>query len=129
MPERLVVAAAVVEREGRFLVTRRLKGTHLEGTWEFPGGKCEPGESHVACLAREMREELGTGVRVGEEIFTITHEYSDRLVELHFFRCELTSEPQPLMGQAMRWVARHELALLEFPPADMQLVDTLSFGP
>jgi 8-oxo-dGTP diphosphatase len=129
MPEQVVVTAAVVEREGRFLVTRRLKGTHLEDCWEFPGGKCEPGESHQACLEREIREELDSGVRVGEEIFTIAHEYPDRIVELHFFRCELTSEPQPLMGQAMRWVARHELALLKFPPADAELLETLSFGP
>lgn len=106
-------------------MTRRLKGTHLEGVWEFPGGKCEPGESHHACLEREMREELDTGVRIGDEIFTIAHEYPDRVVELHFFRCQLTGEPRPLIGQQMRWVSRHELGELEFPPADQQLVDIL----
>ena len=55
---RIVVAAAVIERDGRFLVTRRQAGVHLEGYWEFPGGKCEPGETLDACLARELREEL-----------------------------------------------------------------------
>ena len=53
----IIVTAAVIERDGRFLVTRRLKGTHLEGTWEFPGGKCDAGETLTDCLARELREE------------------------------------------------------------------------
>ena len=55
----IVVTAAVVERDGAFLVTRRLEGTHLAGAWEFPGGKCELGEPLEACLWREIREELG----------------------------------------------------------------------
>jgi 8-oxo-dGTP diphosphatase len=126
MRERVVVTAAVVERDGTFLVTRRLMGTHLEGCWEFPGGKCEPGESHEACLAREMREELDTGVRVGEKIFTVAHDYPERTVELHFFRCELTADPRPLIGQEMRWVAREDLAALRFPPADDELIHRLS---
>jgi 8-oxo-dGTP diphosphatase len=126
MPERIVVTAAVIERDGTFLVTRRLKGTHLEGCWEFPGGKCEPGESHETCLERELREELDTGVRVGEEIFAVAHDYHERTVELHFFRCELTAEPRPLIGQEMRWVAREELGRLEFPPADDELIRRLT---
>jgi 8-oxo-dGTP diphosphatase len=129
MPERIVVTAAVVERNGTFLVTRRLKGTHLEGCWEFPGGKCEPGESHQACLEREMREELDTGVRVGEEIFTVAHDYPERTVELHFFKCELTAEPRPLIGQEMRWVERGNLRTLHFPPADDELIHRLTGEP
>ena len=87
------------------LVTRRQKGVHLEGYWEFPGGKCDAGESLAACLARELREELAVDARVGEEIFTTTHTYPDRRVELHFLRCELHGEPLPQLGQEMRWVA------------------------
>ncbi|CAN5457891.1 8-oxo-dGTP diphosphatase MutT [soil metagenome] len=124
--ERVVVTAAVVERDGAFLVTRRLEGTHLAGFWEFPGGKCEPGESYQECLEREMREELDTGVRVGEEIVTVEHEYADRIVELHFFRCVLTAEPRALLGQEMRWVPRAELRRLEFPPADAALLELLN---
>jgi 8-oxo-dGTP diphosphatase len=127
--ERIVVAAAVVERDGAFLVTRRLSGTHLEGFWEFPGGKCEPGESHRACLEREIREELDTGIRVGEELFTVAHEYPDRIVELHFFRCELAGTPRPVIGQTMRWVARAELHSLDFPPADLELIESLIAHP
>jgi 8-oxo-dGTP diphosphatase len=122
----IVVTAAVVERDGCFLVTRRQKGVHLEGLWEFPGGKCDAGEPLGACLVRELREELDVGAEVGPEIFTTTHVYPDRRVELHFLRCELTGSPQPLLGQEMRWVARDELASLEFPPADAELIRILA---
>lgn len=125
---RVVVTAAVIERGGAFLVTRRLEGVHLEGCWEFPGGKCEPGESRTACLKREILEELGTGVRIGPEIFVVEHEYPGRIVELHFFACELTGEPSPLLGQKMRWVRREELHTLDFPPADAELIERLRSG-
>jgi mutator protein MutT len=122
---RVVVTAAVIERDGTFLVTRRLKGAHLEGCWEFPGGKCEDGESHAACLAREIVEELDAAVRVGPELFSVVHAYPDRVVELHFFACELASEPRPVLSQEMRWVRREELGSLEFPPADDELIQSL----
>ena len=121
----IVVTAAVVERDGRFLVTRRQKGTHLEGCWEFPGGKCEPGEALDACLARELREELAVDARIGAEIFTTTHDYPDRRVRLHFLRCEIIGAPSPQIGQDMRWVARGDLPSLDFPPADAALIDLL----
>src|SRR2546425_8077776 len=85
----IIVTAAVIERDGCFLVTRRQKGVHLEGCWEFPGGKCDAGESLAACLARELREELDVDARVGVEVFTTSHSYPDRTVELHFFQCAL----------------------------------------
>ncbi len=122
---RLVVTAAVIERDGAFLVTRRLKGTHLEGCWEFPGGKCDPGESHEACLRRELVEELGARSRIGAEIFSISHAYPERIVELHFFACALEDEPRALIGQEMRWVGRSDLRTLEFPPADAELLRLL----
>ncbi|MEO7270408.1 MAG: (deoxy)nucleoside triphosphate pyrophosphohydrolase [Vicinamibacterales bacterium] len=122
---RLVVTAAIVERDGTFLVTRRPRGTHLEGLWEFPGGKCEPGESHPECLRREIQEELGVPVAVHTEIFTVSHAYDDRVVELHFFACEITDEPQPLIGQEIRWVSGDGLLELDFPPADAELIELL----
>lgn len=126
LPRRIVVTAAVIEQDGRFLVTRRPRGVHLEGLWEFPGGKCEPGETHVASLEREMVEELATGVVVGREVFTVTHAYPDRVVELHFFECRLTATPMAALGQEMRWVSREELRSLPFPPADEELIRKLS---
>src|SRR3954467_10462132 len=100
----VVVTAAVVERDGCFLVTRRQKGVHLEGYWEFPGGKCEAGESLPDCLRRELQEELGVDAAVGHEIFTVTHHYPARSVELHFLACTLLGDPVPLLGLEMRWV-------------------------
>jgi len=123
---RIVVTAAVVERSGAYLVTRRLRGTHLEGLWEFPGGKCEDGETHEACLLRELREELGCDANIGAKLLEVAHEYPERTVELHFFRCELKGQPQPLLGQEIRWVARTELRTLDFPPADEELIQMLA---
>jgi 8-oxo-dGTP diphosphatase len=122
---RLVVTAAVIEDHGRYFVTRRQQGVHLEGYWEFPGGKCEEGESLETCLRRELKEELGAEVTIGREIFTTTHEYPEREVELHFFACTFLNSPVPLLGQEMRWVSREELQDLPFPPADEGLIARL----
>jgi 8-oxo-dGTP diphosphatase len=122
---RIVVTAAVVRRGDRYLVTRRPGGVHLQGLWEFPGGKCEAGEDHESCLRREIDEELGVDVRVGRRILEVAHEYPERAVELHFFDCELLGEPRARLGQEMRWVAASELATLEFPPADAELIRLL----
>jgi 8-oxo-dGTP diphosphatase len=124
-PPRIVVTAAVIERNGRYLVTRRLRGTHLAGFWEFPGGKCNHDEPLAACLEREIAEELDATILIGAEIHHVAHEYPERIVELHFFRCELVGEPRAVLGQEMRWVARGELASLDFPPADVELIAML----
>ena len=122
----ITVVAAVIEREERFLVTRRPTGVHLAGLWEFPGGKIDPDESHHAALKREIREELDADVEVGELTFATTHAYPDRTVALYFYRCTLLGSPRPLLGQEMQWAARLELPLLGFPPADAQLIERLT---
>lgn len=124
----VVVTAAVIERDGRFLVTRRQRGAHLEGYWEFPGGKCEVGETHASCLTREIAEELDASIRVGEELLSTAHTYPDRVIELHFFTCDMDGEPRPMLGQEMRWVSRADLPALEFPPADEELIRLLTNG-
>ena len=127
-PPRIEVTAAVIERDGAFLLTRRLDGTHLEGCWEFPGGKRHAGETLPECLAREIREELDAAIVVSDLILTTAHNYPERTVELHFFRCTLVTEPRPVMGQEMRWVPRGELPGLPLPPADDELVRRLAGG-
>lgn len=122
----VTVAAAVIEQDDAFLLTRRLAGTHLAGLWEFPGGKRHAGESLADCLRREMREELAADVDVGPEIVATRHRYPDRTVELRFFRCTLTSEPVPQLGQEMRWVPRHDLISLPLPSADEEIVGLLT---
>ncbi len=81
------VAAGLVFRGGKLLLTQRHPEAHLGGLWEFPGGKREPGETFEQCLARELEEELGIEVTVGELIESITHVYPERTVHLRFFRC------------------------------------------
>ena len=109
-------------------MTRRLDGTHLAGHWEFPGGKRQPTETLEACLIREIKEELDAEIDVGVEILATTHEYPERTVELRFFRCELKSDPRPVLGQALRWVPRSDLASFPLPPADNELVRRLIAG-
>ena len=122
----VVVAAAIIERDGRWLMARRLEGTHLEGLWEFPGGKVDPGETLEACLARELREELGVATEVGCLRWSTAHDYPARRIELHFYDCTIAGEPQPLLGQELRWVSASELASLPLPEADAGLVALLT---
>jgi len=126
LPHRVIVVAAIVERNGTYLATRRLQGTHLAGLWEFPGGKCERGETHAACLEREIREELGCAITVGEKVLAVAHDYDDRRVELHFFRTTLHGEPRAVLGQEIRWVPAADLRRLAFPPADEALIRLLT---
>lgn len=123
---RIVVTAAVIRRGDHYFVTRRQRGVHLEGFWEFPGGKCDGDETLQACLRREIREELDADVIVGAQILECTHEYPERIVELHFFDCRLVGEPSAVLGQEMRWVPRADLHALQFPPADDELIALLS---
>lgn len=124
--ETIDVVAAVIEREGKILITRRPAGAHLAGLWEFPGGKPQAGESAAEALRREIEEELGAEVRVGERIDAVEWPYPDKLVRIAFFRCQVSGEPRPLEGQEMAWVAPAELPRYDFPPADATLVRRLS---
>jgi len=120
------VAAALVLREGKLLITQRHADAHLGGLWEFPGGKREPGESFQACLTRELREELGIEVSVGELVESLTHAYPDKTVHLKFYRCRWKKhEPQPLGCPAFKWVSAAELQDYAFPAADARLLETL----
>jgi len=121
------VTAGIVERGGRFLVTRRDPAKHLGGLWEFPGGKREAGESLEACLARELDEELGMRVRVEARLAVVPWAYPDRRVLLHFFRCRARrGRIEPREGQPYRWVTPSELRALPMPPADAEVVARLT---
>src|SRR5437867_11219351 len=111
MPLVLQVAAALIRDEaGRYLITQRRRGSHLEGLWEFPGGKQEAGESPEACLKRELTEELAANFAVGEMFDTIRWEYPDRIVFLHFFRCRLESGTiEPRASVSLARLARESL--------------------
>lgn len=126
MSDITTVVAAVIERDGRLLITRRQPGVHLEGYWEFPGGKSSAGETLAEALEREIREELDCMAAVGEKIFETVYQYPDRSVRLHFFKCTLSGVPRPRLGQQMRWASRSELKHLPFPPADAELIEKLA---
>lgn len=121
------MAAGVIESGGRYLIAQRPPGGRLPLVWEFPGGKREPDEAWEACLARELREELGITVRVGNLVEAATHAFDDLVVTLRFYRCALLAgEPAPLGCEGVRWIAPAELARYEFPPADAALVAWLA---
>ena len=124
--EPIQVAAALIFHEGRYLITRRKASVHLEGLWEFPGGKREQGESLEECLRREVREELGIEV-AGLVLFqVIRHDYPEKAVELHFFRCSIQDgHPRPLGCDDLRWVTPEELPQFPLPQADQPLVQAL----
>ena len=120
------VAAALVFRDGKLLITQRHAEAHLGGLWEFPGGKREPEETFEACLTRELREELGIEVEVGELVESLTHAYPDKTVHLRFFRCRwVRPEPQTLGCPAFKWVRAAELNDYAFPAADARLLERL----
>src|SRR6266576_1318664 len=121
-----VVGVGVVEKEGKYLITQRRYDDHLGGIWEFPGGKKTPTESDEACVERELKEELGISVKVGDHIETIRYAYPDRKLELRFYSClMLSGEPKPLEVQDFRWVNPAELIYYQFPKADRDLVERL----
>ena len=120
------VSAALIFRDGKLLITQRNAKSHLGGLWEFPGGKREPHETFEECLVREIREELGVEIFVGELFEEITHDYPEKSVRLKFFICKILSgEPQPLDCAAVKWVEKSGLAAHEFPAADVQLLEKL----
>lgn len=119
------VVAAVIERGGKILISRRPKGAHLEGLWEFPGGKAEAGESAERALVREVREELGVAFTAGERVAEVDWKYPDKRVRIAFFRGTIEGEPRPLEGQELAWVAPADLDRYEFPPADASLLERL----
>jgi 8-oxo-dGTP diphosphatase len=120
------VAAGLIRHDERYLIARRKPGVHLAGFWEFPGGKREPDETLVECLQRELFEELGVRVDLPIPYRIIRHDYSEKTVELHFFRCAIEEgKPAPVDCAEIRWVLPEELTQFEFPPADRVIIEAL----
>ena len=124
------VAAALIFDSDRLLIAQRPPGVHLEGLWEFPGGKRELGETYESCLLREIREELGCEVLVGPMLHESEHAYPEKSVRIRFFQCRVVSGmPEPLECAALRWVSQDSLGQFQFPEADMALIEQLKMHP
>ncbi len=120
------VAVALIQQEDRYLIAQRLDSSPLGGYWEFPGGKCMPGESYEDCVKREISEELGVDAEVVGLYRVIEHVYPDQTVLLYFYRCRIKSgEPRALVCQEIRWAKREELGQYRFPPANAELIQEL----
>jgi 8-oxo-dGTP diphosphatase len=122
-----VVAAVIRDHAGRVLLARRPAGRHMAGLWEFPGGKVHDGEAPAAALARELAEELGLEIAVGDPITFATHEEPGLRILLLFYEAAIRSgDPQPREGQEVAWVPPAELRGYPTPPADADLVERLA---
>jgi len=126
----MIVAAGVVVEDGRVLLTQRKRGAHLEGAWEFPGGKVEEGEDPRDALRRELKEELGIDVSVGEIVDVTFHRYEDagRSILLLFFdatRARGSADPKALDVAAFEWADAAGLEPSRFPAADLAVVGKL----
>lgn len=120
------VTAAIIEREGKVLIARRPAGGRHPGSWEFPGGKVEPGESPRECLAREMAEEMVVAVEVAEELARVRHAYPDITIDLIAYRCEIRGGDLADIGcDAHAWVEPGSLGDYDLLPADRDLVELL----
>lgn len=123
---RLVVAAVVRGDDGRYLLARRPRGTDMAGLWEFPGGGVEAGEQAEAALVREIHEELGVSIEVCAPLTFAWHRDEGREILLLFYSSRLIEgEPRGREGQAVAWFSPSELAGVETPPADAELLKSL----
>jgi 8-oxo-dGTP diphosphatase len=121
------VGIGLIGREESYLIRKRPPGSAMAGYWEFPGGKCEPGESPEAATARECLEEVGVKVLVGELVRRIVHRYPHGLVELHYFRCTIElAEASPSEDSGFVWVVAGDLPGYQFPEANDALIAALA---
>lgn len=121
------LVAAVIERDGRYIITQRRPTAVLPGLWEFPGGRVEDGENDEQALKRELRERLGTDVEVKARMAHRVHHYQGYSVDLNLYQAVIAAgqEPQPLRVAEVRWVPSSEFEKYPFPAADQATTDLL----
>jgi 8-oxo-dGTP diphosphatase len=120
-PQRTIrVVAAVIERDGRYLITQRRPTAVLPLLWEFPGGRVEEHETDGAALEREVRHRLGVDVETGQLISFVSHPYEKYVVDLYLYECRIAGdgEPAALAVNAFRWVTSADFDKFPFTPAD-----------
>ncbi|MCC6746641.1 MAG: (deoxy)nucleoside triphosphate pyrophosphohydrolase [Deltaproteobacteria bacterium] len=126
MPKSIRVVAAVIERDGQFLITQRRPEAVLPLLWEFPGGRVEEGETDQGALVRELRERLDAEAEVGDQLASMVHDYDGYSVTLVIFKTQLgTGDLRPVRVNDFRWVASGDFESYQFPPADQATMDKL----
>jgi 8-oxo-dGTP diphosphatase len=124
--EVLIVAAAIIRKNGKVLIAQRLEKSHMGLKWEFPGGKIEKGEDAAACLRREIREELDLEIEVGAEIMVVEHQYPDRKVILQCHLCRFVQGEAKTLGcHSFKWVSTGDMQEYDFSEADLPVVEYL----
>jgi A/G-specific adenine glycosylase len=130
VPHKTIGVAVIWNQQGQVLIDRRPQQGLLGGLWEFPGGKVEPGETVPECIRREIQEELGIEVEVGELLTVVNHAYSHFRVTLHVHHCHhVAGDPQPIACDEVRWVSLAELDQFPFPKANGQIIAALRASP
>ncbi|MEC4819325.1 MAG: 8-oxo-dGTP diphosphatase MutT [Scytonema sp. PMC 1069.18] len=125
-PHKIIGVAIIWNDQEQILIDRRRSGGVMGGLWEFPGGKLESGETVEECIKREINEELGIEIEVGQHLLTIDHTYTHLRVTLIVHHCHhLAGVPQPLECEEVRWVSLNELEQFAFPEANVQIIDAL----
>ncbi len=121
------VVAAVIEHDGRYLITQRNTNAVLPLLWEFPGGRVEPDESETHALLREVKGRIGVEVTVGAKLGEHLHDYTGYQVHLTMYSCKLQVEarPYPATVADLRWVTSREFLDYDFPPADEKTMSKL----
>ncbi|AFY32002.1 8-oxo-dGTP diphosphatase MutT [Calothrix sp. PCC 7507] len=126
LPHKIIGVAVIWNEQEQILIDRRRPEGAMGGLWEFPGGKIEPGETIEECIQREISEELGIEIAVGEHLITIDHTYTSLRVTLTVHQCRhLTGVPQPLESDEIRWVSLADLEKFAFPQANVQIIAVL----
>ncbi|AFZ14531.1 mutator MutT protein [Crinalium epipsammum PCC 9333] len=126
IPHKIIGVAVIWNNQGQILIDRRRAEGLMGGLWEFPGGKVEPGETVEECIQREIEEELGIEIAVGDRLITIDHDYTKFRVTLTVHHCRhLTGEPQPIECDEIRWVNLEQLDHYTFPEANIQIINAL----
>ncbi len=126
LPHKRIGVAVVHNEQGQILIDRRPANGLLGGLWEFPGGKIEPDETVEACIKREILEEIGIEIAVGDHLITIDHTYSHFHVTLIVHYCRyLSGEPQAIECEEVRWVSLAQIDQFPFPTANRQIIAAL----
>jgi 8-oxo-dGTP diphosphatase len=125
--EVIQVVAAVIEHDGRYLITQRNANAVLPLLWEFPGGRVEPNESEASALKREVKGRIGVEIEVGGKLGEHLHEYSNYDVHLTLYSCHIIAgaNPYPASVNDLRWVTSREFLDYDFPPADEKTMSKL----